>query len=62
MNFAPVFLPDEAGIKTTRSPEQVMRAYLSKTRAAGGSIKSRTPAEMLGRGPRPGVERSGTLG
>jgi len=37
-----------------------MRAYLSKTRTAGGSIKSSTPAEMLGRGPRPGVERSGT--
>ena len=29
---------------------------------AGDSIKSRTPAEMLGRGPRPGVERSTTPG
>jgi len=29
---------------------------------AGDSIKSRTPAEMLGRGPRPGVERSETPG
>jgi uncharacterized protein (DUF1697 family) len=28
----------------------------------GDSIKSRTPAEMLGRGPRPGVKRSGTPG
>ncbi len=31
-------------------------------RGAGDSIKSRTPAEMLGRRPRPGVERSGTPG
>jgi hypothetical protein len=29
---------------------------------AGGSIKSCTPAEMLGRGPRPRVKRSGTRG
>ena len=29
---------------------------------AGDSIKSRTPAELLGWGPRPGVERSGTPG
>jgi hypothetical protein len=28
----------------------------------GDSVKSRTPAEMLSRGPRPGVERSGTPG
>ena len=33
-----------------------------RTREAGDGIKSRTPAEMLGRGPRPGVERSGTPG
>jgi hypothetical protein len=30
----------------------------SQPAAAGDSIKSSTPAEMLGRGPRPGVERS----
>jgi hypothetical protein len=28
----------------------------------GDSIKSSTPAELLGRGPRPGVERSATPG
>ena len=32
------------------------------TRGAGDGIKSRTPAEMLGWGPRPGVERSETPG
>src|SRR5437762_11673862 len=35
---------------------------ISSARGAGESIKSRTPAEMLGWGPRPGVERSGTPG
>jgi hypothetical protein len=34
----------------------------SQPAVAGDSIKSRTPAEMLGRGPRPGVKRSGTPG
>ena len=29
---------------------------------AGASIEPSTPAEMLGQGPRPGVERSGTPG
>jgi hypothetical protein len=33
-----------------------------KTRAAGESIKSRTPAGLPGWGPRPGVERSATPG
>src|SRR5215831_12165645 len=31
-------------------------------RGADGNIKTSTPAEMLGWGPRPGVERSGTPG
>jgi len=30
---------------------KLLRAHLSETRVAGGSIKSSTPAEMLGRGP-----------
>ena len=34
----------------------------SQPAVAGDSIKSSTPAEMLGRGPRPGVKRSGTPG
>ena len=38
------------------------RFKISGARGAADSIKSRTPAEMLGRGPRPGVERSGTPG
>jgi hypothetical protein len=36
------------------------RHHMFLTREAGVSIKSRTPAEMLGWGPRPGAERSGT--
>ena len=38
--------------------------YLSdqQVREAHDSIKTSTPAEMLGWGPRPGVERSGTPG
>ena len=35
---------------------------MNEARGAGDSVKPRTPAEMLGRGPRPGVERSGTPG
>jgi len=34
----------------------------SPAREAGVSIKTSTPAEMLGWGPRPEVERSGTPG
>jgi NTE family protein len=34
----------------------------AEARGAAGSIKSSTPVELLGWGPRPGVERSGTRG
>src|SRR5262252_4744278 len=48
------------------SPKPLPRAttYLTdqKVRGAHDSIKTSTPAEMLGWGPRPGVERSGTPG
>jgi hypothetical protein len=32
----------------------------SRVRGADGSIKTRTPAELLGRGPRPGASAPGT--
>jgi hypothetical protein len=41
---------------------KLLLAYVFKTRGAGGSIKSRTPAGLPVWGPRPGVERSGTPG
>ena len=40
----------------------ILRLSANRARGAAGSIKSRTPAEMLGWGPRPGVERSETPG
>src|SRR5215471_12043065 len=39
-----------------------MRKVMNSVREADGGIKTSTPAEMLGWGPRPGVERSGTPG
>ena len=71
-------MPDLDLIKTSQgfravagNKEKVVRIYGGQytnsgscvtTRGAGGGIKSRTPAEMLGWGPRSGVELSGTPG
>ena len=71
-------MPDLDLIKTSQgfravagNKEKVVRIYGGQytnsgscvtTRGAGGGIKSRTPAEMLGWGPRSWVERSGTPG
>ena len=67
-------MPDRDLIKTSQSfraaagnKEKVVRIYGCQytnsgscvtTRGAGVSIESRTPAEMLGWGPLPGVKRS----
>ena len=42
--------------------ERMAKRIAKQVRGADGSIKTSTPAEMLGWGPRPGGERSGTPG
>src|SRR5882724_8066607 len=49
------------GVERKRNP-RLISAKIMTARGAADSIKSRTPAELLGWGPRPGVERSGTPG